>query len=221
MSLSLSPELSPPLSAALRARTGAAHAEAEHSRYMTALVGGRVTAAGLAALLTRLAPVYEALESAGVRWADDDRVGRFVRPELHRTTRLRADLEHLTGGTDVPVTPAAVAYGARVEEVSRASAARFVAHHYTRYLGDLSGGQVIRAALERSLGVADGTGASFFAFPDVRAGALKQQYRGWLDETPFSPAEREELVDEALVAYRLNVAVAAELDADLARWTTA
>ena len=110
---------------------------------------------------------------------------------------------------------------ARVEEVGRTSAAAFLAHHYTRYLGDLSGGQVIRAALERSLGVTDGAGASFFSFPDVRPGALKKRYRELLDEVPFDAAQREELVAEALVAYRLNVALAAELDADLPRWTTA
>lgn len=221
MSMFLSQETAPPLSAVLRARTGAAHAAAEHSPYMTALVGGRVTAIGLAALLSRLAPVYESLETAAASWTGDERVGRFVRPELHRTARLRADLEHLTGCADVPVTPAAVAYAARIEEVGRASPAAFVAHHYTRYLGDLSGGQIIRSALERSLGVADGSGASFFAFPGVRTGAFKQQYRAWLDEAPLSAAEREALVDEALIAYRLNVAIGAELDVDLPRWTTA
>lgn len=218
--MSVSQETAPALSATLRERTSAAHTQAEHSPYMSALVDGRVTAIGLAALLSRLLPVYETLEVAAERWTDDPRVGQFVRPDLHRTARLRADLEHLTGCTDVPVTPASVAYAARIEQVARSSAAAFVAHHYTRYLGDLSGGQVIRAALERNLRVADGSGASFFTFPGVRPGAFKQSYRGWLDETPFTAAEREELIDEALVAYRLNVAIGAELDADLARWAT-
>lgn len=221
MSMSLSQETAPPLSALLRARTGEAHAEAEHSPYMTALVGGRVTALGLAALLSRLAPVYEALERVADAWTGDDRIGCFVVPELRRTERLRQDLEYLTGCSDVAVTTAAVAYAARIEHVGRSSAAAFIAHHYTRYLGDLSGGQVIRVALERGLGVTEGCGASFFAFPGVRPGALKQQYRARLDETPFTAAEREELVEEALIAYRLNVAIGAELDADLPRWTTA
>lgn len=214
-----SPAPLPPLSAVLRARTRGAHDQAERSPYLSALAAGRVTALGLAALLSRLAPVYETLEQVGGQWATDPRVGGFVRPELHRTDRLRADLAHLTGSADVVRTPAAEAYAARVEQVGRTSAAGFVAHHCTRYLGDLSGGQVIRAALERSLGVSDGQGASFYAFPDVRPAVLKQQYRQWLDQTPFTPTERAEVVDEALVAYGLNVALAAELDADLERWT--
>ena len=215
------PDTRTPLSAELRARTAAAHEQAEHSPYMTALVGGTVSAHGLAALLSRLLPVYEALEQAAEGWAGDPVVGCFVQPELHRTARLRADLEHLTGCTDVPVTPASVAYAARVEEVARTSAPAFVAHHYTRYLGDLSGGQVIRAALARSLGVADGSGASYLSFPGLRPATVKAAYRTMLDETPFSPADREELVAEALVAYRLNTGLSAALDVDLARWTTA
>ena len=165
--------------------------------------------------------MYESHETAAICWADYAQVGQFVRPELHRSTRLRADVERLTGCGEVPVTAASVAYAARIEEVGRSSPAGFLAHHYTRYLGDLSGGQVIRAALDRSLGVADGNGASFFAFPGVRPGALKRQYRSWLDTTAFTPAERATLVGEALIAYRLNVDLARELDAELPRWTSA
>lgn len=211
----------PALSAELRARTAAAHDSAEHSPYMTALVGGRVTGIGLAALLSRLAPVYAALERLGDGWSAHPVVGDVVLPELRRSERLADDLRHLTGCDEVALSPASVAYAARIEEVGRTSAPAFLAHHCTRYLGDLSGGQVIRAALERSLGVTDGAGASFFAFPDVRPAALKKRYRQLLDEIPFDAAQREELVAEALVAYHLNVALAAELDRDLARWTTA
>lgn len=210
-----------PLSAVLRARTAAAHDVAETSPYLRALGAGRVTAGGLAALLSRLAPVYEALESAAPRWAGHARVGRFVRPELDRAVRLRADLVHLTGSASGALTPASRAYAARIEQAAGAGAAAFVAHHYTRYLGDLAGGQVIRSAVEGSLGLVDGGGASFFAFPGVAAGGFLRQYRGWLDATPFDRTEREELVEETLLAYRLNVALAAELDAELIRWTSA
>lgn len=205
------------LSGLLRARTLPAHAEVERSPSMTALAEGRVTTEGLVALLSRLLPVYEALEAAAARCSGDPRVGRFMRPELDRAARLRADLLHLTGSADVVATPASCAYAGRIAQVG---AAGFVAHHYTRCLGDLSGGQVVRASLERRLGLTDGAGASFFAFPGVRLAELRQEYRGWLDAAPFTEAEREELVEEALVAYRLNADIAAELDADLGRWTS-
>ena len=209
-----------PLSGVLRARTAAAHVEAERSPFLTALVEGRITTAGLAALLSRLLPVYDALERAELRWVDDPRVGRFVRPELRRGGRLRADLQHLTGHAAAAVTPASTAYAARIDQVAP-DPAGFVAHHYTRCLGDLSGGQLIGAALERSLALVDGRGASSFAFLGSGPDVLRQQYRDRLDQAPFTSSEREELVGEALTAYRLNVAVSAELDADLDRWTSA
>lgn len=208
------------LSTELRARTAAAHAGAETSAFFTALATGQVTRAQTAGLAVRLLPVYEALETAARVWADDPIVGPLVVPGLERADRLRADLRAL-GVPASPVSPAAAQYAARVAQVAPLSRPAFVAHHYTRYLGDLSGGQVIRAALERSLGLTDGAGASFFAFPDVRPGALKKRYRELLDQAPFSPQQREELIAEVLVAYRLNVALGAELDRDVPRWTTA
>lgn len=220
MSVPVAQEAAPPLSAELRARTSAAHTEAETSPFLSALSAGRVTPTGLAALLSRLVPVYDALEAVADCWVGDPLVGRFVQPELHRAARLRADLLHLTRSVQVTGTPASTAYAARIEQVARCSAPAFVAHHYTRYLGDLSGGQVIRAALVRHLGVDDGSGASFFSFPGIRPARVKQDYRALLDRTPWSERDREQLVEEALVAYRLNVELADELDADLPRWAT-
>lgn len=199
------------LSTELRARTAAAHAGAETSAFFTALATGQVTRAQTAGLAVRLLPVYEALETAARAWADDPIVGPLVVPGLERADRLRADLRAL-GVPASPVSPAAAQYAARVAQVAPLSRPAFVAHHYTRYLGDLSGGQVIRAALHRSLGLDATNGASFYVFDGLRPGQVKQSYRAALDAMPLTAAEREELVAESLVAYRLNTALAAELD---------
>jgi len=211
---------SAPLSAELRRRTSAAHAGAEASPYLTALAEGRLSRDAFAALLCRLRPVYAALEEVAEQWSADPVVGRLVLPGLARSARLEADLVRLQAADGAP-SPAARAYAGRVRRAGRTRAG-FVAHHYTRYLGDLSGGQVMRAAVERSLGLTDGDGASFFAFPDLRPGVAKKAYRAELDVLPFDDDEREQLVVEALAAYRLNVALTGELDALLAadpdRW---
>ncbi len=201
------------LSALLRERTAAAHAEAERSPFMTALAAGRVTRDGLAVLLGRLLPVYEALEAAAPRWADDPRVGPLLRLGLERVGRLRDDVTVLGGRRETSD------YAERVTEVA-GRATGFVAHHYTRCLADLSGGQVVRAALERSLGIADGTGGSCFSFPGVRPAQVKQAYRDHLDAAAFTAVEREALVEEVLVAFAGNRALTADLDADVARWTS-
>lgn len=191
-------------SALLRSRTAAAHAQVERAPFLVALAAGQVARADVAALLARLLPVYDALEDAARPWAGDQRVGRFVVPELHRAQRLRADLERLRADQDV--SPAAQAYAQRVTGAAT-TAAGFVAHHYTRYVGDLSGGRTIGDALARHLGL----DLAFFAFPDV-PDDLVPRYRRWLDETPFTAPEREELVAEVLAAYRLSAAVVEEVE---------
>lgn len=200
-----------PLSADLRARTAAAHADAEGSPFFADLAAGRVTRLQVAALLGRLLPVYVALEQAARRWSRDPTVAPLVVRGMERSGRLRADLAAL-GATEAE-SPAGDAYAARIARVASTDRAAFVAHHYTRLLGDLSGGQVVRVALERSLGLEEDNGASFFAFPQVLPGPAKQAYRKALDALPLSRAERERLVEESLVAYRLNAALADELDA--------
>lgn len=206
------------LSVELRARTAQAHARAESSPYLASLADGTVGVDGVIALLHRLLPVYSALERVAERWVADPVAGPFVQPELHRSARLRDDLRHLTGTTEVADSRAASSYSARIEGVAGRSAPAFVAHHYTRYLGDLSGGQLFRAGLERGLGLVDRAGASFLCFPGLRAGEVKRRYRGLLDTAPLDRSDREVLVQEALVAYQLNVALVAELDAlDLRR----
>ena len=70
-----------------------------------------------------------------------------------------------------------------------------VAHHYTRYLGDLAGGQVIGRTLEQ-LYALDGQGLAFYAFPDIgRPVPYRRDYRERLDALPLSSAEQDEVVD--------------------------
>ena len=213
------PPPAPATSELLRRSTAVAHASAEGSAYLSALATGRVTRAGLAALLHRLLPVYAALEEVARLWASDPLAAPFLLPGLERTERITADLVALDAPA-APESPAAAAYAGRVRKVATTSCAAFVAHHYTRYLGDLSGGQVMRAALHRSVGIDETNGGSFFAFPELVPGHAKQRYRDQLDSTPWSSRERDELTAEALLAYRLNTELTAELDADLERWTT-
>ena len=200
-----------PLSAHLRAFTSAAHAGAESSPFFTALSTGHVSRVQVAALASRLLPAYEALERAADLWAGDPVVGSVVMPGLARAARLRADLDAL-GVPAAPYSAAAAEYAFRIAQVAPSSRARFVAHHYTRFLGDLSGGQVIRAALHRTLGLDAVTGGSFYVFDGLRPGQVKQAYRAALDAMPLSEAERHDLLEESLVAYRLNTDIAREMD---------
>jgi len=196
-----------PFSQLLRDRTAGVHAEAESSPFLLALAHGRVSRDGVVGLLQRLLPVYEALEDLALRWRADASVGPLLVPGLERAGCLRSDLTEL-GARPTSTSHAAQTYAARIRLVGDTSPQAFVAHHYTRYLGDLSGGQIIAAALRRELGMQ----LSFFAFPDLRGPAVKRAYREHLDRLPWSAAEQDDAVTEAAVAFGHNRAVAAELE---------
>ncbi|BCJ52454.1 hypothetical protein Asp14428_39290 [Actinoplanes sp. NBRC 14428] len=58
-------------------------------------------------------------------------------------------------------------YRARLHAVAFDKPWAFIAHHYTRYLGDLSGGQYLGPAIARAYGL-DGAGHRFFVFEGYR-----------------------------------------------------
>lgn len=194
------------LSALLRERTAAAHAAAESTPFLLALGQGRVTRAGVSGFLQRLLPVYEALETG--RWREDPLVGPLLVPGLERAGRIREDLTAL-GAPLRADSDAAASYAARVQNAT--SAPELVAHHYVRYLGDLSGGLVVAAALRR----AHGLFLQYLSFPGLRPPAVKRVYREQLDRLPWSAEELERAVAEADAAFAASAALGAELEAEI------
>ena len=202
------------LAARLRTETRAAHESAENSAFMTRLAHGEATREDLLVLTRQLLHVYEALEEAARGLADDESFAAFHDPALERVESLRADLAALANGAEVPLTPEGEAYADRIRRIS-GSAPSLVAHHYTRYLGDLSGGQALGAIFGRSLGIAPGDpGISFYHFADIeKVKPYKDRYRDALDAAPFTEEQLDEAVAEAVVAFELNQAIFAALDA--------
>ncbi len=144
-----------PFSTLIRTASHERHVEAETSPFMTALLGGRLGVDAYARYTEQLWFVYEALESGARDLASDRVAGPFIRPELFRLAALERDLGHLRGPdwrATLTALPATRVYADRVATVARAWPAGYIAHHYTRYLGDLSGGQIIRDKAERTWG---------------------------------------------------------------------
>lgn len=85
----------------------------------------------------------------------------------------------------------------------------YVAHHYTRYLGDLSGGQIIRDKAEKNWGFArKGDGVRFYVFEQVpNPAAFKRSYRALLDGVRVDELEKQRIVAECKRAFALNTAV--------------
>lgn len=203
----------PTLSEGLRGATAVAHDRAEHATFVEDLMSGRLDAAAYRSLAGQLYFVYRALESVGDELSGDPVAGPVVDERLRRLPRLASDLAVL--GTDpcaVEPLPAVADYVAAIE-ATRDDPVRFVAHHYTRYLGDLSGGQVIRSRMKRHYGLSDDA-LSFYVFDDVpKLKKYKDSYRDTLDALPLDDEQAEALIVEAVAAFTHNERLFAELAA--------
>ncbi|MCV7316076.1 biliverdin-producing heme oxygenase [Mycolicibacillus parakoreensis] len=204
-----------PLSVAMREGTTAEHDAAEHSRFMSALLAGRVNADGYRDYLRRLRMVYVALEDTVRAHRADPLVAAVYDPALERRAAIDADLRHWDPQADpaTPVdSPAAAAYRDRIVGADWGGA--LVAHHYTRYLGDLSGGLAIGRILGRAFGLADGAGLAFYAF-SMRPKPYKDGYRARLDGLGLDAQQVDRAVAEVKTAFTLNQRLFAELGANL------
>jgi heme oxygenase len=204
-----------PLSVALREGTRDEHETAERSGFVELLLAGGLDRAAYADLAAQQLVVYTALEAAGARLKDDGAHGGLVFDELTRVPAIEADLDHLYGPswrTQVRVLPATQAYVERLAQTAD-SLPRYAAHAYTRYLGDLSGGQIIKRMLQRHYGFT-AEGIAFYDFPQIhKLKPFKDVYRERLDALVLDDDDRAAVVEEARLAFRLNADVFGELGA--------
>jgi heme oxygenase len=210
------------LSTAMREGSKTEHEAAEGSSFMAELLEGRLTAVAYTDYLARYRGVYADMEHAVRAHAADPLVAAVADAALERLDAIDADLAHWAPGVDpsAPIdSPAATAYRDRLhaaaEQASTGWGGALVAHHYTRYLGDLSGGQAIGRILDRSFDL-DGDGISFYDFVEIpKPKPYKDAYRARLDSLGLDTGDIARVVDEVKVVFALNQAVFVELGANL------
>ncbi len=203
-------------STVIRVASHEQHTEAETSTFMSDLLGGRLGVDAYTRYTEQLWFVYRALEDAAESLKDDPVAGPFIQPELMRVAEIERDLAHLVGPDwreNVVALPATRAYAARVAHCAAQWPGGYVAHHYTRYLGDLSGGQIIRDKAERTWGFErKGDGVRFYVFADIsNPAAFKRTYRELLDAIAADDLEKQRIIDECKRAFDFNGAVFREL----------
>jgi len=204
-----------PFSQALRERTRGGHSASEGANFMDDLMTGKGSRDDYISLVAQHYFIYAALEAAAEKMKDDADAAAFITPQLTRLPALEADLLFLLGDdwrSIVAPLPTTTRYVERIETVAATWSGGFIAHHYTRYLGDLSGGQIIRTLMQRQFGF-ETNGVGFYLFDQIaKPKEFKDVYRAQLDAVTWSEEERERVIDEVMVAYRFNT----ELFVDLA-----
>ena len=206
-----------PFSQALRERTRGGHSASEGANFMDDLMKGNGSREDYIALVAQHYFIYEALETAALTFANDAEAGAFISPQLTRLPALRADLAYLIGDdwlSAIAPLPTTERYVARIHEVAAEGwAGGFIAHHYTRYLGDLSGGQIIRTLMQRQFGF-ETNGVGFYLFDEIaKPKEFKDTYREQLDAVAWSSEERERVIDEVMLAYGFNTDLFSDLAA--------
>lgn len=203
---------SPPqgLADLLRARTRVLHAQAERSGILADILRGRAGRSGYALLLRNLLPAYEALETGLARHRDTPGIGGLLASGLARAPTIESDLAALAGVAwrdRLPLLDVGRRYGERVAVAAEGGGARLVAHAYVRYLGDLNGGQVVRGRLAEALGL-EAEALSFYDFPKIAdLPAFRRAYRAAVDLAGRETGAADAILEEALTAFRLNIAL--------------
>uniref|UniRef100_A0A3P9PF06 Heme oxygenase n=1 Tax=Poecilia reticulata TaxID=8081 RepID=A0A3P9PF06_POERE len=208
----LQPLQNPDLSEQIKEVTKESHVRAENTELMLSFQRGQVTLPQYKLLLCSLYEIYQVLEEEMDRNSNHPAVAPIYFPaELARIKSIEKDLEYFYGPDwrEKIVVPAATQrYSHRLRQIGKENPEFLVAHAYTRYLGDLSGGQVLGRIAQKSMGLKSGEGLSFFAFPGVSSPNLfKQLYRSRMNSVELTAEERNGVLEEAVRAFEFNIQV--------------
>lgn len=201
----------PPLSEEVVTRTKAAHDRAEARPFVAELMAGSLSVRAYVDYLAVLAPVYGELERQLRATKDEASIALFDHRRLDRYDRIRSDLRGF--GQDVETSSPGQATIHYVEAVTSAAQIpqRLIAHHYTRYLGDLAGGQVIARCMAQYYDIPDAL-LTFYDFSDLGDVVhYRRRYKSLLDLVPWSTDEKQQFIDEVSTAFELNSALFDEL----------
>jgi len=207
------------LATKLREGTKKAHTMAENVGFIKCYLKGTVEKNSYRKLVANFYFVYSAMETEMERYRQHPVLSKIYFPELNRRASLEQDLAFYYGPNwkeKIEASPAAKVYVQRIQEISATEPELLIAHSYTRYIGDLSGGQILKGITERAMNLSDSQGTAFYRFesiPDEKQ--FKAKYRQAMNELPVDEATVERIVAEANAAFGLNMQMFQELEGNL------
>ncbi|MFM7471676.1 MAG: heme oxygenase (biliverdin-producing) [Nodosilinea sp.] len=207
------------LSSELREGTKKAHTMAENMGFVRCFLRGVVEKQSYRKLVANFYFIYGAMEEELERYKDHPVVSTVYFPELHRKASLETDLAYYYGPTwrdQISLTEGGQAYVNRLRQIANTQPELLVSHSYTRYIGDLSGGQILKGIAQRAMNLNDGQGTAFYEFPEIPdEKGFKARYRQSVDQASLADDTIAQIVQEANDAFGLNMVMFKELEGNL------
>ncbi|KFP27732.1 Heme oxygenase 2, partial [Colius striatus] len=201
------------LSELLKEGTKDSHDRAENTQFVKDFLKGRIKKELFKLATVALYFTYSALEEEMDRNKDNPAFAALYFPlELHRREALAKDLQYFYGEDwrdKIQCSEATQHYVDRIHHVGQHEPELLVAHAYTRYMGDLSGGQVLKKVAQRALKLpSTEEGIQFYTFDNIsNAQQFKQLYRARMNALDLDRDTKERIVEEANRAFRFNMQV--------------
>ena len=209
------------LATKLREGTKKAHTMAENVGFVKCFLKGVVEKTSYRKLVSNLYFVYSAMEEEMGRLHDHPIISKIYFSELDRKESLEKDLSYYYGANwqeQIAPSPAAQAYVQRIHEIAETAPELLVAHSYTRYMGDLSGGQILKGITQRGMNLSNGEGTAFYEFDAISdEKVFKDMYRQTMNDLPIDETAADRIVDEANAAFGMNMAMFNELEGNLVK----
>lgn len=211
------------LATMLREGTKKAHTMAENMGFVKCFLRGVVEKNSYRKLTANFYYVYSAMEEEMERLhkLEHPVISKMYFPELNRKATLEQDLAYYYGPqwrTQIKISPVGQEYVDRIRSIAHERPELLLSHHYTRYIGDLSGGQILKKIAMTAMKLEEGEGVAFYEFPGIPdEKAFKDNYRAVLDTLPIDQATGEDIVEEANDSFDLNMRMFEELEGNLVK----
>ena len=202
----------------LKEGTKKSHTMAENTSFVASFLRGVVDESKYRQLVANFYFIYHALETEVENNKDNPCVGPMRLNGLSRHDALIKDCEYFYGDDwreKIYPTEQTQRYVNRIHEVAKENPELLIAHHYTRYMGDLSGGQILKGIAQKALGLKE-DGLAFYEFPEISdKKGFKESYRRVLDTIiPATQKDVDGIIVEANYAFRLNMYMFEEIQGD-------
>nr|YP_008965682.1 heme oxygenase [Porphyridium purpureum]ATJ02881.1 heme oxygenase [Porphyridium purpureum]BAO23658.1 heme oxygenase [Porphyridium purpureum] len=208
----------------LREGTTKSHSMAENVTFVKSFLSGVIDKKAYRTLVANLYFVYSAIEEEMYNNRMNPMINHIFFPELNRKESLEKDLEFYYGPNwpdQIQSSPATDIYIQRIHNIGRNQPELLIAHAYTRYLGDLSGGQILKKIAQNAMNLQGEAGTAFYNFDLIEnEQVFKNTYREALNSIPVSKEATEKIVAEANIAFTLNMKIFEELNSSFLKIMT-